>query len=284
MKVLVTGGKGALGQDMTEVFQAEGHRVLALDREALDITDRAAVMRLVAEEQPEVIVNCAAYNLVDKVEDPEVYPVAYAINALGPKYLAEAAREVGACLVHVSTDYVFAGDQPAGYREDASRAPISKYGETKAAGEALVEAVGGQVYIVRTSKLFGRPASSAEAKESFVMLMLRLAASKPELKIVDEEVGCPTFTLDLAQGIYTLVAGGYAPGTYHLVNSGSGVTWFGFAKEIFSLQGITTPCQPVASKDFPKPAVRPKFAQLLNTKFPALRPRQEALAAFLKSL
>jgi dTDP-4-dehydrorhamnose reductase len=284
MKILVTGSRGALGQDVAEVFAAAGHDVIALDREGLDITDRPSVMKLVEELQPQVIVNGAAYNLVDKVEEPDIYPIAYAINALGPQYLAEAAKETGATFVHVSTDYVFAGDKPEGYREDDDRSPISKYGETKAAGEELVEKVGGDFYIVRTSKIFGRPASSADAKESFVMLMLRLAASKPQLSIVDEEVGCPTYTLDLAQGILDLVAGHYPFGIYHLVNSGPGVTWFAFAEEIFSFKGVTTPRLPVSTKDFPKPAARPKFAPLLNTKFPALRPRREALQEFLRGL
>ena len=283
MKVLVTGGKGALGQDVAEVFAAHGHEVRALDRESLDITDAGAVMAFVNEHQPELIINCAAYNLVDKVEEAELYPLAYAINATGPHNLALAASSVGATLVHLSTDYVFAGDRPDGYAEDSQRAPVSKYGETKAQGEKFVEDVGGKYFIVRTSKLFGRPATSEAAKESFVSLMLRLAASKPELAIVDEEVGCPTYTLDLARGILELTTGNYAFGHYHLVNSGPGVTWYGFADEFFKLKGITTPRRPVSSKDFPKPAVRPKFAALKNTKFPPLRSRLEALKDFLQS-
>lgn len=283
MKVLVTGGKGALGQDVTDLFVAQGHEVVALDREGLDITDREAVIRFVTEAKPELIVNCAAYNLVDNAEDPAIYPVAYAINALGPQYLAEAAKQIDAVFVHVSTDYVFSGDKQEGYVESDERHPISKYGETKAAGEELVEKVGGKYYIARTSRLFGRPASSADAKESFVMLMLRLAAAKPELSIVDEEVGCPTYTLDLAKAIYALVSASYPFGIYHLVNAGEGVSWFAFAEEIFALKNVTTPRKPVPSSLFPKPAARPMFSVLKNTKFPPLRSRQEALQHFLQS-
>lgn len=282
MRLLVTGGKGALGQDVAQVFAIRGHEVTSSDKDGLDITDRAAVMTFVNALKPDIIVNCAAYNLVDKVEDPTVYPVAHAINALGPGYLAEAAGSVKATLIHISTDYVFAGDKPDGYVENDVRAPISKYGQTKAAGEELVEQAGGKYYIVRTSKLFGRPASSNDAKESFVMLMLRLAATKPQLSIVDEEVGCPTYTLDLANGLFDLVMGGYAPGIYHLINSGPGVTWFAFAEEIFKLNKVTTARLPVSSQDFPKPAPRPKFAALINTKFPPLRSRLEALKEFLQ--
>jgi dTDP-4-dehydrorhamnose reductase len=283
MRVLVTGGNGALGQDVTEVFALAGHQVTALDRAGLDITDREAVLKFVGEHRPQVIVNCAAYNLVDNVEQAEIYPFAHAINALGPGWLAEGAKSVDAVFVHLSTDYVFAGDRPEGYLETSQRSPISRYGETKAKGEELVEALGGKFYIVRTSKLFGKPATSEAAKESFVALMLRLAATKPDLAIVDEEVGCPTYTLDLAQGLLQLVVGDYPFGHYHLVNAGSGVTWYGFAEEFFNLKGVTTLRRPVSSKDFPKPAARPKFAALLNTAFPPLRSRAEALRDFLQS-
>ena len=283
MKVLVTGGKGALGQDVRDVFVATGHEVTALDREGLDITNRDQVMRLVSELKPEVIVNCAAYNLMDQAEDPAVYPLAYAINATGPGNLAEAALSIGATIVHVSTDCVFPGDKPEGYLETDQTHPISKYGESKLAGEQLVAQAGGNYYIARTSRLFGRPASSADAKESFVMLMLRLAASKPELSIIDEEVGMPTYTPDLALAIHELVADGHPYGIYHLVNSGEGVTWFAFTEEFFKLKNVTTPRKPVPAAAFPKPAARPKFTVLKNTKFPPLRSRLEALKEFLQT-
>ena len=282
MKVLVTGAKGALGQDVVALFAQHGHEVVGLDRYDLDITNRDQVMTKIAELKPEAIINCAAYNLVDKAEDPANYPLAHAINALGPQYLAEAAASVDAAIVHVSTDCVFAGDKVEGYIETDARAPISKYGESKALGEEAVEKVGGKYYIARTSRLFGKPASSGDAKESFVMLMLRLAASKPELGIVDEEVGCPTYTVDLARAIYDLVVEKHPFGIYHLVNSGAGVTWYTFAEEFFALKHVSTPRKPMPATAFPKPAARPKFSVLLNTKFPPLRNRFEALQDFLK--
>lgn len=281
MKILITGGKGALGQDATKVFAAHGHEVLALDRDGLDITNEAQVQELVLRERPAVIVNCAAYNLVDKAEDPEVYPMVYAINALGPEYLARAAKLADAVFVHVSTDAVFAGDKPEGYVETDARAPICKYGESKAAGEALIEAVGGKYYIARTTRLFGAPASSADAKESFVSVMLRLAATKPEIQIIDEELGRPTYTPDLARGLFDLVVGEYPFGIYHLVNDGPGVTWYAFAEEAFAIKPTATPRIPVPASAFPKPAARGKFVVLQNTKFPPLRARQAALREFL---
>lgn len=283
MKVLVTGAQGALGQDVREVFAAKGHVVIALDREGLDITVRESVMKLVTELKPDVIVNCAAYNAVDRAEEPEQYPIAYAINALGPQYLAAAAKSIEAVFVHISTDCVFDGQKLEGYVEHDTRHPISRYGESKAAGEELVEAENGRYYIVRTARLFGKPAVSADAKESFVTTMLRLAKTKPELSIIDEEVGCPTYTVDLANGIYALVLEKYPYGIYHLVNAGVGVTWFAFAEEVFRLNNVITPRQPVPASAFPKPAARPKFSVLKNTKFPDLRLRVEALKDFLDS-
>ncbi|MFZ2681919.1 MAG: dTDP-4-dehydrorhamnose reductase [Patescibacteria group bacterium] len=283
MKVLVTGRKGALGQDVMAVFTQHGHEVVGFDRDGLDITDREAVTRMVTEYQPEVIVNCAAYNAVDKAEEPDQYPVAFAINALGPRYLAEAAKQLGAKFVTVSTDAVFPGTKASGYVETDIRGPICKYGETKAAGEELVEQVGGQYYIVRTARLFGKPASSLDAKESFVVMMLRLAGSKPALDIIDEEVGSPTYTPDLAQGIYALVHEAYPAGIYHLVNSGEGVTWYAFAEEFFKLKGVTVTRRPVPASAFPKPAARGCFTVLLSTKFSPLRSRLEALQDFLQS-
>jgi dTDP-4-dehydrorhamnose reductase len=283
MKVLVTGAQGALGQDVTELFRTRGHEVMACDRRTLDITKPQVVLEFVLQFGPEVIINCAAYNAVDKAEDPEQYPLAYAINALGPEYLATAARAVQAAFVHVSTDAVFSGSKQEGYTESDERLPICKYGHTKLAGEKRVQHVGGQYYIVRTARLFGRPGVSADAKESFVAMMLRLAATKPELSIIHEEVGCPTYTPDLAEGIYTLIQEAYAPGEYHLVNSGTGVTWFEFAEEVFALAAVTTPRHPVPAATFPKPAARGSFTVLNNTKFPPLRSRLEALRAYLQS-
>ncbi|MBU1126643.1 MAG: dTDP-4-dehydrorhamnose reductase [Patescibacteria group bacterium] len=284
MKILVTGAKGSLGQDIVDIFRAAGHEVIQTDREELDITNREQVLEKVGALMPEVIINTAAYNFVDNVEDPEFFPIAYQVNAEGPRNLALAAKTLGIPFVHYSTDYVFSGDKLDGYEEDDQPRPISKYGETKWHGETLVERVGGKYYICRLSKIFGRPAISENGKESFVSLMIRLAKEKPELKIVNEEVGSPSYTLDIARATLQLLADKHAPGIYHIVNEGRGVTWFDFAEEIFALAQITTPRFPVTSAEFPKPAMRPKFAALKNTKLPRLRSRQEALAEYIKTL
>jgi dTDP-4-dehydrorhamnose reductase len=150
-------------------------------------------------------------------------------------------------------------------------------------GEKFVEGVGGDYYICRLSKIFGMPGLTDGSKESFVALMLRLAADKPELNIVHEEVGSPSYTPDIAEKTLELLLDNHSPGTYHLVNEGPGVTWYEFAKEVFEIKKVTTPTNPVPSSAFPKPAARPKFAALRNTKLSPMRTRGEALREFLLS-
>lgn len=273
-----------LGKDIEHLFYKEGHAVLGTDREILDITDQNAVRRYIAEHKPEVVINTAAYNFVDRVEDDEVYNLALAVNGHAPGYLANAAKEHGAKFVHYSTDYVFPGEKEEGYHEEDDIQPISRYGETKAIGERFVHDAGGDYFIFRVSKLFGAPGLSGESKESFVNLMLRLAESLPELNIVHEEVGCPTYTPDVARATLHALESNQDPGVYHMVNSGKGVTWYEFAEEIFEIAGVDIPRNPVPSSEFPKPAKRPKFAALNNTKLPPLRDRKEALKEFLAEM
>ena len=272
-----------LGRDIVETAQASGHEVLATDRETLDITDKLAVRRFVEKEQPNVIINTAAYNLVDKVEDPAIYPLAFAINASGPDNLALAAKDNDIVLVHYSTDYVFKGNKPEGYKETDATSPISAYGRTKASGEDLVLTSGAKAYVCRTSKIFGRPGLSEGAKESIVALMLRLAKEKPELKVVDEEVGMPTYTKDVAEATFAMLEEELQLGIYLIVNSGEGVTPYAFTREIFDLMNVETPLYPCPRSEFPRDAAAPKFAQLLNTKLPALRLRSEALKEFVEN-
>ncbi len=281
MKVLITGANGMLGGDLMQAFEAHGHQTIGTDREDLDITNLETARAAIRRFAPDLIVNAAAYNFVDLVESEEHYPVAYAVNAEGPKNLAIITKELGIPLVQYSTDFVFEGTKPEGYAEDDAPHPISKYGETKLAGERLAQEHGGDVYIIRLSKLFGKPGKSDHSKESFVSLMSRLAKEKPELAIIEEEVGSPTYTPDAAEATVELIAAGEKPGIYHMVNSGDGVSWHAFAQEFFALQGITTPVKKVLSDAFPRPAKRPKFAALINTKIAPLPSRQDALKRFL---
>jgi len=281
MKVIIFGAKGNLGQDLVEVFASAGHQVTAVDREDIDITDAPAVRRRIGDGGFDAVINAAAWNNVDGAEDPANRPAVWALNAEAPGVMAEAAKAAGAAFIHYSTDYVFEGDKPEGYREDDETRPVSVYGESKLAGERSALAAAGRAYVCRLSKIFGRPGSSGLSKPSFVSVMVNLAKTKPELAIVDEEVGSPTYTQDIAAATLKLLEEKFEPGIYHLINEGPGVTWYGFAEEFFGLLGVKTLRRPVSSALFPKPARRPKFARLLNTKFPPLRSRLEALQAFL---
>lgn len=284
MKVLITGASGTLGQDLMKVFQIRGDAVLATDRAQLDITRPQDIEYVLDREAPDLLVNAAAYNFVDAVEDSTVYPLAESINAHAPGLLARAAAHRGIPFVHYSTDYVFAGNKLEGYTEDDVPDPISAYGKTKAMGEQAVVEAGGTGYVFRLSKIFGTPGLTDQSKPSFVHLMMRLAREQPELKIVDEEVGCPSYTKDIAQATAHCMQENLAPGIYHLVNDGPGVTWYEFAQELFELAGIKTPHRPVSADAFPpRPARRPKYAPLLNTKLTPLRHRREALREFLET-
>lgn len=283
MKVLVIGADGALGQDLMDAFRAAGHEPEGSVRADLDVTDEDAVHDRIVGGGYDVVVNATAYNDVDGAETPEGRTLAFAVNATAPGFMARACHDAGIRLVHYSSDYVFAGTKPEGYAEDDAPDPINAYGESKAAGEHAVLESDVEGYVCRTSKIYGRPGTAAGSKPSFVSVMLRLAAEKPALTIVDEEVGCPTFTADIAAATVTLLEEDFASGVYHFVNEGDGVTWYGFAEEVFGVAGVGTPRTPVSSDAFPKPAKRPKFGALRNTRFPKFRSRREALAAYLET-
>lgn len=284
MKVLITGSQGMLGQDLVKVFGNAGHEVLATTRKDLDITDEGVVDEYIKKHNPEVVINSAAYNLVDKVEEPEVFELAMKINAYGPGNLAKASKSVGAKFIHFSTDYVFDGTKGDYYLEDDATNPISKYGHTKLQGELLSQQANDKTYICRVVKLFGKPAIGESAKEGFIEIMLRLQKSLPDLKIADDEYGTPTYSLDVANAVLRLVESDYKPGIYHLVNEGEPVSVYGFAKEIFEHLGIYNNYRPCTRAEFPRAAKCPHYSPLKNAKFPKLCTRAEALAQYLKNI
>lgn len=285
MRILITGVQGMVGTDLARIAKERGHEVIAASRKDLDITHREEVLARIGEWKPDCIINTAAYNLVDAAEAPEGKALAQAINTDGPTNLAEAAHAAGIPLVHMSTDYVFAGTNPDGYREDDIAEPIEGvYAQTKYAGEIGVQRIHNKAYIVRTTKIFGEKGDSPNVKESFVTMMLRFAKEKPELNIVNEQFGCPTYSPDVANAMLDLVEGKYPYGIYHLVNAGKPVTPYEWAQEIFTCAGIHPKVNEVPASFFPTNAQRPAYAALLNTKFPALRERGEALREFLSRL
>ncbi|WP_330266959.1 dTDP-4-dehydrorhamnose reductase [Streptomyces griseorubiginosus] len=259
---LVTGAGGMLGQDVLARLAQSGERYVALDRKALDLTDADAVRAALDEHRPAVVVNCAAWTAVDDAETREAE--ALAINGDGPRNLAEACARTGAVLLHVSTDYVFAGDAQEPYAEDAPTAPRSAYGRTKLAGEKAVLATE-RGYVVRTAWLYGT------GGPNFVKTMIKLEGVKDTLDVVDDQRGQPTWSADLAGLLVELGLGalaGTAPaGVYHGTNSGE-TTWHGFTQEIFRLLG-TDPdrVRPTTSEAFVRPAPRPAYSVLGHGRF-----------------
>jgi dTDP-4-dehydrorhamnose reductase len=252
---LVTGAGGMLGTDLVAALAARAEPVTALDRAALDLTDATATADAVAAARADVVVNCAAWTAVDDAETAE--DRALAINGDGPAYLAAACAAAGARLVHVSTDYVFAGDADRPYAEDDVPAPRTAYGRTKLAGErAVLERLPGAGYVVRTAWLYGAHGGN------FVRTMIRLEAQRPTVDVVDDQQGQPTWTADVAGQIIALVQAGVRPGIYH-ATSGGQTSWYGLAREVFSLLGAEpSRVRPIPTTAMPRPAPRPGYSVL----------------------
>ena len=247
MKVLITGAAGMLGQQVTREFRQRGQQVFPFDHGTLDITDLPVVRITLARVAPDVVVNCAAYTAVDKAETER--ETAFAVNAIGPRNLALACGEVGAALVHVSTDYVFDGDKAEPYVIWDPLQPLSVYGLSKAWGENYVRSLLTRYYLVRTSWLFGPGGSN------FVDRILRSAREGQPLRVVNDQRGSPTFTVDLAGGIADLVMRG-AYGIYHLTNQGI-TTWYQLACLVLSQAGLSVPIRPISTRELNRPARRP---------------------------
>ena len=282
-QALILGSKGMLGQELVRVFAEGGHDVTGWDFGDIDVTDTVLVREKIVALVPDIIINAVGYNDVDACEsDENEFAKAWRINAEAPSELATVAMELGATFVNYSTDYVFDGEQKGdGYVEDADPIPLSKYGESKYDGEKAIEAIGGKYYVIRLSKLFGAPAISASAKQSFFAKMAEVAHGKGAISAVDDERGCFTYAPDLAIATSSLVLDSAPSGVYHLVNEGS-VTWYGALMEYFKIAGIKAMVTAVSGDAFPRPARRPKDSTLCNTKRPKLRNLREALTDFAR--
>ena len=267
-----------LGQELAREFEGNGYEVSSWDKEEIDITNRDEVSKKISDLKPEIIINAAAYNAVDKIEESDK-ELGEAVNGYAVGNLSEAAEAVGAILVHYSTDYVFEGREMDGYKENDEPRPQSIYAASKRLGEE--ELKNDKYYLIRTSRLFGEPAKSEGAKKSFVDVMLKLSGEKDCLELVDEELSSPTYVLDLAKRTREIIEWKKVFGIYHVTNEGA-CTWYGWAKKIFELSGKSVKLIPVGADRFPRPAKRPKYSILLNTKLPPMRRWEEALAEYLK--
>ena len=288
MRILILGARGNLGGQLVKVFSVDKNEVIYWDKEEIDITDRELIIKKINDIRPDVIVNPAAYNAVDKCEESdEEYEIAKKINIDGPKFLAEAAIQVDAILVHYSSDYVFDGKNKKGYIETDEPNPINRYGKTKYHGEKRIIEMSGnglKWYLIRTSKLFGPKGESEQTKESFFDLMLRLSNEKKEFNMVDgEEISCFTYTPDLAIRTKELIDKNCSYGIYHIVNSGP-CSWYEAAKFLFTfINKSDIKLNPIKSEVYPRPAKRPAYTVLLNTRMEPLRNWQEALKEYLKN-
>ena len=285
MKILILGAEGNLGTQLVDIFSADPeNEVIAWDREQIDVSDEDLVAKKVSDIKPAVILNAVAYTAVDRCEiDEDEYDLAKELNIDVPRYIARAALDNNAIVVHYSTDYSFDGSGAGIYEEDYETRSVNRYGKTKLMGEKAIIKMSSQGlkwYLIRTSKLFGPKGSNEKSKESFFDMMINLSKKKDELNVVDEELSCFTFTRDLAETTKKMIDNEIGFGIYHIVNEGP-VTWYESIVELFKMKGITTKVNPIKSEDLKRPAKRPKSSVLVNTKLEPLRDWKEALAEYL---
>jgi len=272
LRILLTGRNGQVGWELQKALAPLGE-LTALGRAELDLRDAGRIRAAVRASNADVIVNAAAYTAVDKAESER--DAAFAVNATAPGVLAEEAKRSGALLVHYSTDYVFDGEKPAPYVEEDAPNPINVYGASKLAGERAIAASGCRHLILRTSWVYGPRGAN------FYLTMLRLARERPELRVVDDQVGAPTSSLAIARATAQLLRPG-AHGLYHLSAAGQ-TSWCGFARAILGRAGLATPVVAIRTEDYPAPAKRPRNSRLgcsrLRADFGvALAPWEEGLA------
>lgn len=287
--ILVTGANGQLGHALARIPCPAGYEVVALDRAALDLTDPGAIAAMIASRDWAAVINGAAYTAVDKAERDVV--AAWQINALAPAAFAQGCAAANIPLVQVSTDYVFAGDKDVAWEVNDPVAPLGVYGASKLGGELAVRTAGVRHAIVRTAWVVSAHGNN------FVKTMLRVAATRDTLSVVDDQVGSPTGAADLARALLTIAVRlakdeGAPTGTFHFSNEGA-VSWAGFAREIFAQSdargGATAQVVPIPSSDYPTPAKRPSNSLLSHTAIHAAygiapRPWQAALSDILDEL
>ena len=277
MKILITGVNGQLGTELKkQMIKKDKYELICTDRENLNILNFNEVDKFILNEKPDVIINCAAHTAVDLCEDD--IENAYKINSLGPKNLAISAEKINAKFVQVSTDYVFDGSGMRPYREDDTPCPNSIYGTSKLMGEQFTKDFCSKYFIIRTAWLYGEG-------NNFVRTMLNLAKTKNELNVVNDQIGSPTSTVDLAKAIINLINTEYY-GTYHGTCEGQ-CSWYDFAKKIFEIKNIDVKVNPVTSEQFKRPAPRPAYSVLDNlmlrlVNLNTFRSWEESLEEYLK--
>ncbi len=275
---VVLGAAGQLGSDLCSKLPGQ---VIPLTRAELDVTDAAAISRVLGPLRPDVVLNCAAYNFVDRAEEePEQ---AFAVNALVPRRLAEVCRDLASLLVHFSTDYVFGLDatRQSPYAESDAPGPLSVYGTSKLAGEHFVRTIAPRHLVIRTCGLYGRRGSGGKGT-NFVETMLRLSEQGTPLRVVSDQICTPSYTVDVADAVVQLLRTN-SHGLYHFTNAGQ-CSWYEFAEVIFDWSGVRADLRPITSQEYGSRARRPHYSVLRSAHpaTPALRMWREALAASLE--
>ncbi len=284
MKVLVTGSKGQLGSDLINELTARGHVAVGVDVEEMDVTDSAAVKKVINSVKPDVVIHCAAWTAVDAAEEEENVKKVRAINAYGTAYIAEECKNIDCKLIYISTDYVFDGRGTKPWDPDCKDyKPLNVYGETKLEGEKAVEKALEKFFIVRIAWVFGLMG------KNFIKTMLALGKKYDSLRVVNDQVGTPTYTYDLARLLVDM-AETDKYGYYHVTNEGGYISWYEFAKEIFRQAGYNTEVKPVTTAEYGlSKAVRPFNSRLDKSKlsengFKPLPTWQDALERYLKEI
>jgi len=273
-KVLIFGSSGMLGKYLSKFLKDEGYEVERNDRAdgGIDITKEEEIEKTVKNSDADYVVNCAAFTNVNKAEDEK--EIAFKVNADAPGYMAKYCKKEKIPFVHISTDYVFGDNLEEGYPEDYDHfKPLNVYGESKLEGEKKVLTEGGDAYIFRTSWLFGPGATN------FIEKITKYAKELPELKVVTDEIGCPTYVGDLSERILLAIEGEIQPDIYHVCSSNY-LSRYNFAKEILELQGIDTPIKECKLEDFERKVQVPHISRMLNTKLTKARMSREMLEEY----
>lgn len=280
MKVLVTGVKGQLGYDVVRELQKRGHEAVGVDIDEMDITDAAAVERVMTEVQPDAVIHCSAYTAVDRAE--EDIEICRRVNVDGTENIAKICKKLNCKMLYLSTDYIFSGDGERPWEPDDEASPLNAYGQSKYDGELVLKKYVEKYFIVRISWVFGINGNN------FIKTMLRLGRENGAVKVVDDQIGSPTYTYDLARLLVDMIESDRY-GAYHATNEGI-CSWYEFAKEIFRAAGMdNVSVTPVKSGEFPVKAKRPKNSRMSKEKlvtngFSLLPAWQDAVARYIKEL
>lgn len=281
MKILVTGYKGQLGYDVVNEATSRGIEAIGVDIDEMDITNQEQVNTVIKSGNYDAVVHCAAWTAVDKAEEPELFETVKKVNATGTKYIADVCEELDIPLMYFSTDYVFDGEGTTPWNEYDERHPLNVYGLTKAQGEEFVEKLK-KHFIIRIAWVFGKNGNN------FIKTMLRLGKERGAVSVVNDQVGNPTYTYDLAKLVVDMIQTDKY-GKYHATNSGDFISWYDFACEIFKQAGMDVKVTPVDSNQFPAKAKRPKNSRMNQTEldkngFNRLPAWQDALGRYLKEI